>query len=90
VDILDRDVHRERRRILWQRAYLAALDKLILQWPRDLPLCTVGANSVAGQAVRDLDEWENAENGEAPHQTPPTGDPSGPEGDDSEAQYLGG
>lgn len=90
MDILDRDVHRERRRIFWQRVYVEALDRLLMQWPREPQLCSVGARAAARQAVLDFDEWEKAENGEDTHQAPPTGDQSDPEDDDPEAQYLGG
>lgn len=93
MDILERDVHAERRRIFWQRAYLEALRAFLQDRPRELELCTDKAATTAERAVKDLDEWEAKQGsgqaaGEA--KAPTAGaHPGNEEDDDQDVGYLG-
>ncbi len=97
-DDFELDVHQQRRRVLWQRTYLQALDRLMS--PQDFSdghyketrgdlECSRRAGELATDAVKRFDDWENsqpAQRGAAPSGG---GDPDS-EGDDPEGLYLGG
>lgn len=85
MDIGERDVHRERRRLFWQRTYLQALEHVIKFQPLDSDGTSGLAAEHARDAVRRLDQWEAAQAPEA------ADDPDrGPaREDDPESGYLG-
>ena len=93
MEIVDRDIHVERRRIFWQRAYLQTLDELVKQSvdfvaPRK-PEAIVGeASDIARLSAEEFDKWE-AEHGQATHPAPAGSNASDPPGDDPDDNYLG-
>ncbi len=90
-DPFELDVQEQRRRVLWQRVYLQALDRLMAQPPISVAVArsyAIAAGDHASEAVRQLDEWERRQ--EAPPR-PAAPDRGGADDtdDDPDAQYLG-
>jgi hypothetical protein len=85
VDIGERDVHRERRRLFWQRSYLQALEHVIKFQPLDSDGTSRLAAGHARDAVRRIDEWEAAQTPEAEDDP----DRGSARQDDPEDSYLG-
>ena len=91
MHIDDRDIHAERRRIFWQRAYLQTLDQLVQQGT-SLIVVAERAGDVARLAADQFDQWEKDHGGlsgatENPNPTP--SDASDSPDDDPDGGYLG-
>lgn len=92
MEILDRDIQVERRRVFWQTCYVSALEKLLGFGapypgapPPDAGFLAVTAGQHADAAVKQFDRWEAAQ--AAPARKDTGVQPPGP--DDSEPGYLG-
>jgi len=96
-DDFELDVHAQRRRVLWQRTYLQALDRFMVQRPiaASLPTdeeCSRRAAALATDAVKAFDAWELEQHGGKAR--PPAGETAGggggdPDEDDPDNLYLG-
>jgi hypothetical protein len=92
VEILDRDIHTERRRVFWQTCYVSALEKLLGLGqpypgapPPDPEILARWAAAHAAQAVKQFDRWEAEQ--AAPARANTGVRPPGPDPEDS--PYLG-
>lgn len=85
MEILDRDIHLERRRVFWQTAYIAALEKLLGTAAFGAAAIGASAGEHAAEAVRQFDRWETTQ------AEPARGDEGlrPPGGDAEDAPYLG-
>ena len=92
MKLYDVDVAAERRRQLWQTAYLTVLGALANKDP--IPVVAARAKLFASTAVAAWDEWNESERERQAERAPPSPedqDSGAPEpADDSHGDYLGG
>jgi len=60
VEIADRDVQQERRRLFWQRVYLQALEYVVKLQPLEAVSTSELAADHADEAVARFDDWETS------------------------------
>jgi hypothetical protein len=89
VEIADRDIHRERRRLFWQRSYLATLEHVVKFQPLDAEGTSRLAAEHAAEAVRRLDDFEAGQT-ETAATSGHDPDRGSAREDDSPDTYLGG
>lgn len=98
-DDFELDVNEQRRRVLWQRTYLQALDRLMT--PQDYVdgrsketrgdlECSRRAGELATDAVKRFDDWENSQPAARRRAAEGGGGDPDSESDDPDNLYLGG